>query len=288
MSLTGTFYPIRYNARMGLCALDVSEWGFFSFRGPDARSFLQGAVTADVRTLSAGLMLPACVLAPDGAMVADCELYEETATSVLVVTRPAAAVGLLRTFEKTIPLSQSALRVQSGRAWLVIGEGYERGLPWTRLSRPARLLLGADPPEEAELLSEPEFEVVRVASGFPLFGADMDAGTLPLEARQEAAISLDKGRYTGEEAVSRLVRLGRVTTILIGLRFSEGFAPVGSVVLRDGREIGKVTSSAGGLALAMLAAADAVPGARVSAGGIPAELFVFSAWPKSFSSSSPR
>ncbi len=270
---------------MGLRAYDVSEWGFFRFSGPDARAFLQGLVTADVRKLTSGVMLPACVLTPKGLMVADCELYEETEMSVLVVTRPAAAIGLLKTFEKKIMLSQSNVRVLSGRAWLVIGGGYERGLPWTRFSQPARLLIGADPPEEAELLSEPEFEILRVASGLPWFGADMDASTLPLEARQEAAISLDKGCYMGQETVSRIVHVGQVKKILIGLRFTAGPAPVGSVVLRDGREIGKVTSSAGGVAIAMVAAADAVPGAAVSAGGISGELFIFSSWPKSLSKS---
>lgn len=268
---------------MGLRAYDVSEWGFFRFSGPDARAFLQGLVTADVRKLAAGAMLPACVLTPKGLLVADCELYEEAAHSVLVVTRPAAAVGLLRTFEKKVMLSKSTMRVLSGRAWLVVGAGYERGLPWTRLSEPARLLIGADPPEEAELLSEPEFEVLRVASGMPWFGADMDAATLPLEARQEAAISLDKGCYMGQETVSRIVHMGRVNRILMGLRCPEAIA--GAMVIHDGREIGKVTSSAGGVALAMVAAPDAVPGAAVSVGGLGGELFVFSFWPKSISRS---
>jgi len=215
---------------MGLRAYDVSEWGFFRFSGIDAKAFLQGLVTADVRKLESGLMLPACVLTPKGLMVADCELYEETEMSVLVVTRPAAAVGLLKTFEKKVMLSKSTMRVLSGRAWLVIGAGYERGLPWTRLSQPARLLIGADPPEEAEILSEPEFEALRVASGLPWFGADMDAATLPLEARQEAAISLDKGCYMGQETVSRIVHMGHVNKTLMGLRFTGSPAAVGSVV----------------------------------------------------------
>lgn len=270
---------------MSLRAYDVSEWGFFRFSGPDAQTFLQGLVTADVRKLAAGIMLPSCVLTPKGLLIADCELYEEAAMSVLVVTRPAAAVGLLKTFEKKVILSKSTMRVLSGRAWLVVGDGYERGLPWTRLSEPARLLIGADPPEEADILSEPEFEVLRVASGFPWYGSDMDDSTLPLEARQEAAISLDKGCYMGQETVSRIVHMGEVKKILIGLHLAGGRAPVGSAVLRDGREVGKITSSAGGVALAMIAAADAVAGAKIEAGGHDGELVVFDSWPKSLSRS---
>lgn len=283
MSFTKGFYSIRYNHRMGLLAYDVSEWGFFRFSGEDVRQFLQGLVTADVRKLASGAMMPACVLTPKGKMVADCEIYEEMERSLLVVTRPSAAVGLLKTFEKKVMLSKSTLRVLSGRAWLVVGEGYERGLPWTRLGSPARLLIGADPPEEAELLSEPEFEALRVKAGLPWFGADMDDSTLPLEARQEAAISLDKGCYMGQETVSRIVHMGHVQKILIGLRCSNGCPSVGSAVLWDGREIGTVTSSAGAVSIAMIAAADAVVGTQVSVGGSSGELFVFSSWPKPLS-----
>ena len=124
---------------MGLAAYDVSDWGFFRFMGEDAKDFLQGLVTADLKRLKSGECLPACVLDPKGLLMADCELYEESAGVVLAVTRPAAAVNFLKTFDKKIVLSNSKLlplRAQS--AWLVIGRSYTAGLPWPRLrcSRP--------------------------------------------------------------------------------------------------------------------------------------------------------
>ena len=54
-----------------------------------------------------------------------------------------------------------------------------------------------------------------------------------------------KGCYMGQETVSRIVHMGQVRKILMGLRLSEGRASVDSVVLRDGREVGKVISKIG-------------------------------------------
>jgi hypothetical protein len=265
---------------MALRALDVSEWGFVRFIGPDAKTFLQGLVTADMKKLAAGAMLPACVLTPKGLMVADCELYEEAPESVLAVTRPAAVVGFLKTFEKKIMLSNSALKcLRAQSAWLVIGEGFARGLPWPRLSEPARLLLGVDPPEEADLMSSAEFHELRVASGFPWFGADLDEHTLPLEGRQDAAVSLDKGCYMGQETVSRLARVGHVNRRLVALRFGGAAPAAGTQLTRAGKATGKVTSAAGKNGLGMVRLEDEAPGTALDAGGVAAEVVALVAWP---------
>ncbi len=261
---------------MALRAYDVSAWGFFRFHGKDVKTFLQGLVTADINTLAPGACLPACVLTPKGLLVADCELYQETPETVLAVTRPAAAIGFLAAFEKKIMLSESALKpLRSEQAWVIVGEGFSRGLPWPRLCEPARLLLGVDPPEDAEPLSDGEFQALRVAAGFPWFGADMNADSLPLEARQEAAISMTKGCYMGQETVSRIVFRGHVNKILMGYR---GKAVAGEPVFRDRKEIGRVTSVSDGAGLALVRYEDAKPGAT-DAG----ELFVFDGWPKPLS-----
>ncbi len=269
---------------MSLRAYDVSQWGFFRVAGPDAKTFLQGLVTADLNKLAPGACLPACVLTPKGLLVADCELYEETPLSILAVVRPGAAIGFLAAFEKKIMLSDSTLKaLRSQQAWLVIGEGCALGLPWPRLDEPARLVLGIDPPENVELLSETEFEALRVKAGFPWFGADMTSESLPLEARQDAAISMDKGCYMGQETVSRIVFRGHVNKILMGVRFAAPAPTAGATVLRDGKEIGTLTSAAGSIGLAVIRYDDAVSSAKVAVDGAEGELFLFTSWPKPLS-----
>lgn len=266
---------------MGLRAYDISLWGFFRIAGPDAKKFLQGLVTADLNKLGPGVCLPACVLSPKGLLVADCEFYEESPISLLAVTRPGAAIGFLSELGRKIMLSDSTLKaLRSQQAWLVIGEGFDEGLAWPRLSEPARILLGADPPVGADLLSDAEFEALRVTAGFPWYGTDMSSESLPLEARQEAAISMEKGCYMGQETVSRVVFRGHVNKILMGVRF-EGAAPAaGSALFRDKKEIGTLTSASGSVGLATVRYDAAVAGAKVDAHGRAGELFLFSGWPK--------
>ncbi|MEK7390482.1 MAG: hypothetical protein AAB036_12395 [Elusimicrobiota bacterium] len=264
---------------MGLRVFPISDWGFFRFHGPDVRDFLQGLVTADLKTLVPGRYLPACVLTPKGLLVADAELYEEAPGVVLAVTRPAAADGFGKAFEKKIMLSGTEFFRLSPRAWLFLGDGYEPGHPWPRLLEPARIVLDADPPSDAEILSNESFQELRVAAGMPWYGMDIDAGTLPLEGRQEAAISLDKGCYMGQETVSRILFRGRVNRRMMGLRFPGGAPGVNCALFRDGCEVGRVTSRAGAIGLGMIRYDDAVAGATVTGEGREGELFVFGSWP---------
>jgi folate-binding protein YgfZ len=254
---------------MTLRALDVSDWGFFVFRGDDAKTFLQGLVTADVAALKPGAMAPACVLTPKGLLVADFELYDR-GEDVLAVTRPAAADGFFRAFEIKIKLARSTFARLRPRAALVLGDGFSGGLPWRRLDVPVRLLLDSAPPPSVAALIPAEFEARRVAAGLPLFGVDIDGDTLPLEARQKDAISLTKGCYMGQETVSRQTYRGHVNRKLAHLRFSGAAPAPGAAVARGDAEVGKITSAAGEWALAMIRADAAEPGARLSAGGVAA------------------
>jgi folate-binding protein YgfZ len=107
----------------------------------------------------------------------------------------------------------------------------------------------------------------------------MDAETLPLEARQEAAISLDKGCYMGQETVSRLVFRGHVNRRLAGLKFTSAAPPPGTPVLMDEAEVGRITSSSGSTALAMLKLSASEHGNVVTAGDASAVTMEFPSWP---------
>ena len=59
-------------------------------------------------------------------------------------------------------------------------------------------------------VSEDAAEIIRVESGRPRFGREMDAETMPAEAGiTDRAVSFEKGCYIGQETVARLHYRGK-------------------------------------------------------------------------------
>ncbi|HEX2443531.1 MAG TPA: glycine cleavage T C-terminal barrel domain-containing protein [Vicinamibacterales bacterium] len=91
-------------------------------------------------------------------------------------------------------------------------------------------------------------QAVRVESGRPLFGVDMDEHTIPLEAGiEDRAISFSKGCYVGQEVIIRVLHRGggRIARRLVGLTLGDGSgAPParGQALTADGRDVGRLTS----------------------------------------------
>ncbi len=114
-------------------------------------------------------------------------------------------------------------------------------------------------------------DAARIAAGYPLFGADMTADTIPLEAGIESsAISLTKGCYVGQEVIIRVLHRGhgRVAKRLVGIRAEAGVHP-GSKIYSEQREVGTVTSAAtsprlGSIALGYVHRDFAQPGTTVT------------------------
>jgi len=99
--------------------------------------------------------------------------------------------------------------------------------------------LGAVPasPEEAHWL--------RIAAGEPRWGSEADERSLPLQCGFDSHVRLGRGCYIGQEYVARQAHRGRVTQALLGLRLEDDApASPGTRVLRDGRAVGRITSSA--------------------------------------------
>jgi len=91
-------------------------------------------------------------------------------------------------------------------------------------------------------------DTLRVESGFPEWGVDMDENTLPQEANLDDmhAVSYTKGCYIGQETVARIHFRGHVNRSLRRLRFLNGVIPPRGALLQDAehRGIGDVRSTA--------------------------------------------
>jgi folate-binding protein YgfZ len=111
----------------------------------------------------------------------------------------------------------------------------------------------------------------RVEAAYPVFGADMNADTIPLEAGIEPrAISTTKGCYVGQEVIIRVLHRGhgRVARKLVTLKLDAAGAEPKSKVVSGEREVGFVTSAAvspanGALALAYVHRDFVTDGAQV-------------------------
>ena len=123
----------------------------------------------------------------------------------------------------------------------------------------------------AEPVPEAAADVLRVATGRPRYGVDLDDTVIPQEAGlNERAVSFTKGCYVGQETVARLHWRGKPNRHLRGIRL-DAPAPEGtSLVAESGKVVGTLSSVVehpefGWIALAIVRR-EAEPGARVTLG----------------------
>ncbi|HSC78626.1 MAG TPA: aminomethyltransferase family protein [Candidatus Acidoferrales bacterium] len=86
--------------------------------------------------------------------------------------------------------------------------------------------------------------ILRTEAGIPWYGAELTEQTLPPEAGlEQRAISYTKGCYLGQEIIERIRSRGHVNRRLVGLTL-EGVGPVaGAKLLREGKEVGVITTA---------------------------------------------
>jgi tRNA-modifying protein YgfZ len=305
IELDGQYRLLREEAGV----VDRSERGKLLVRGDDAADLLQGQLTNDVESLGRGEGCYTALLDRKGRMQADARVLHLDNGEIWIDTEAAGRAPLRDhlslykvgrevevedvsedwTIASLIGPAAPTLAGVDGLAAehdqrYVVKDGVEilavatdLGLDLITRSEQAddlrELLLAAG----AGAVSEQAAEIVRVESGRPRFGAEMDGRTIPEEAGiNERAVSFTKGCYIGQETVARLHYKGKPNRHLRGLRLEEP-AAAGDEIALDGRELGRVGTAVVSPALGPIALAivrrEAAPGDRVSVGeGIGAEL----------------
>jgi folate-binding protein YgfZ len=250
--------------------VDRSERGKLALTGAQAKELLSGQVTNDVEALTPGTGCYAALLTNKGKMLADlraidtgAELWldtERAALQALFDSLRRGAVGWDAELHKRT-LQQALLSLVGPHAARAVGgeAGPEHANRASQLGGADVLLLATDlgvdvvcAAEDADrvrgALGIPEVpeaaaEVVRVESGRPRYGVDLDDSTIPEEAGlNERAVSFTKGCYVGQETVARLHYRGKPNRHLRGLRLSAPVASGTPLVLGE-REVGRVGSS---------------------------------------------
>jgi tRNA-modifying protein YgfZ len=297
----------EYRALTGGCGLiDRSERGKLALTGADTAEFLQGQVSNDVEALAPGRGCYAAFLTPKGKMLGDLRILHLGDEMFLDTERASLQelFNMIMRFKLGRDVELHKRTVQRGLLSLIGPEaravaGAEglgatehdsasaeiAGRPVTLVSTDAGVDVICDSGHTEEVaaalqaagavpVSEAAAEIVRVESGRPRYGVDLDATVIPQEAGlNERAVSFTKGCYVGQETVARLFYRGKPNRRLRGLRLSDPAAP-GDVLRLGEREVGRVGSSVvspvhGPIALALVRR-EAADGDRVEVGATTA------------------
>jgi folate-binding protein YgfZ len=255
--------------------------------GPDAVAFLQGQLSQDVEALEVGASAPSFLLQPTGKVDAWLRITRLADDAVVLdvdagwgeAVRARLKRFLLRTKATLEPGSWSGIALRGPAAATIETDGGHRlAVGWPGVEGVD--LLGPDgvAPGQASgivLVDGAALEALRIECGVPAMGAEVTEATIPAELGQwlvDASASFTKGCYTGQELVARIdSRGGKVPRPIRGL-LVDGPAPApGAVLLVEGTEVGRITSSGvsptlGSVALAALARS-VEPGAGVELAG---------------------
>ena len=288
--------------------VDRSERGKLALTGSEAKDFLQGQVTNDIVGLEPGKGCYAAFLTHKGKMLGDLRVFDLSDELLLDCERVALQelFNMIRRFKLGRDVELHKRTVERGLLSLVgpgarAATGAEAlgpaehdnaageigGVPVRLVATDAGVDLICDAERTGELkaaladvpeVSEAAAEVVRVESGRPRYGLDLDESVIPQEAAlNERAVSFTKGCYVGQETVARLYYRGKPNRHLRGLRLSEP-AATGDVLRLGEREVGHLGSSVvspahGPIGLAIVRR-EASPGDSVTVGdsGVTATL----------------
>lgn len=252
--------------------IDLSDRAKVAVRGSDRVTFLDGLLTADMKTLSPGHAATALVLDEASHVLGDLRVTALDDRFVLDI-EAAQKIALIEYFQKQIVSDDVVLEdlgfcghveVHGPRApdavSAVLGVDV-RGLsvdeharfPLDRrhsgiVTRVSTLgeygfaIRGRGDPLETTWASlfrlgvspvgRDALDVLRIESGRARFGVDMGPSTLALEVAPEGLLSFTKGCYRGQEVVARGVSIGQVNRRLLGLRVDGDVPPSGGDVVR--------------------------------------------------------
>jgi aminomethyltransferase len=261
----------------------LPERGLIEVSGADRARWLDGMISADVKSAQPGDGAWGLLLTRQGRVVADLHVLVRAESFWLELERAGVATVIERLSGYVIaddvrladrsddfarfalegPRAAEPLAAASGEplalakhAWrevaiagarpVVAAYGFT-GQPAFQLLVPvaaAEKVEAALHAAGADAASPDLLERLRVEAGTPRLGHELDESVLPAEAGLEDAISTSKGCYTGQEVVTRMRTRGRAAHRLVGLRFAGAQLPErGAPIEAAGARVGQVTSA---------------------------------------------
>ncbi|MCB0978001.1 MAG: folate-binding protein YgfZ [Acidimicrobiales bacterium] len=228
------------------CARDVIE-----VSGPDARRWLQGQLSQDVESLPVSGESWTFVLSPQGKVDGWGRIRRTDEDSFAIDVDPGAGevwtsrldrFKLRTDAEVTLREQVTMVAVRGSRPDGFLDAG------WPGVDG-GDLLDTDDAPESilgtAVEVDTSGFEAMRIRSGVPRWGAELDSDTIPATVGQwiiDASVSFTKGCYTGQELVARIDSRGGNVPRRLALVTSPEPLQRGADVVVDGEVVGEITS----------------------------------------------
>jgi len=226
----------------------LSTLGVLRVSGDDARQFLHGLLTADMKRLQPGRGRLAAWCSPKGRVLF--LMHVLCAEDAFLLVLPASELPALHKRLKLFVLRAKVLIEDPGTAWSVMGLVNDGSLPaeagqlqkcsdGTVLYRlpgaaAAGYLLGAQPAvlarwngSSAVVLGAAEWEALEIGAGLPRIEGPLAEHFLPQELGLEQldGLHFDKGCYPGQEVIARLKYRGQVKSGLFRGATSGEVAP---------------------------------------------------------------
>ena len=266
--------------------VDRSDRGAVLVTGPDAWSYLQSLVSADLDAVGDGEGAHSLLLTPQGKLDVDfrllrvgdevwldcdpgfgeqlaaslnrfrirvqCDVTDRTGSWASLAVRGPAALDSASALGVDVPAAAHA-HVPFGDGVVVRvpwpgGDGFDVVGPPATIATSMERLSAAGVP----LCSAQAFEALRIEAGVPRQGFELDDKTIPQEALLDRdAVSFTKGCFLGQELVCRIDTRGHVNKYLrrlTGIEI-EDTPPRGAEIVAGDKVVGAVTSSAPGVAL---------------------------------------
>jgi folate-binding protein YgfZ len=273
----------------------LPDRGVVRVAGPDAEKFLNGSITADLKTLAKQAAVHSALLTTQGKMMFEFFALKAPDGGFLLETAKDLADDLVKRFKAF--MLRAKVEVEN------VSSAYEVAAIWggelpasdkrivyadprlpemgSRLLVPIPPGITADPGDvegDAEWVTTEAYHAHRIALGVPEAGKDFPIGdTYPHEADfdQLNGVSFAKGCFVGQETVARMKHKGVVRKRVVPV---EAAAPLtsGAPIMIGEAEIGSIGSVVGtrGLALIRLdrAAEASAKGQAILADGVAISL----------------
>ena len=214
--------------------------------GPEAKDFLQGLVTNDVKHLEDGLVYTA-MLTPQGKYLADFFLCRQ-GDAILLDVDASLAQGLVQRLNMyklraDVQITQSDLKLQRGT-----GPAPEGALPDPRHPDMGWRLYGPEGGDDGT-----DWKAIRVAHCIPETGIELGADTFILEAGfgRLHGVDFKKGCYVGQEVTARMKHKTELRKGLATVEI-EGSAPIGTEITANDKPAGTLFTQSGGRGIAYL------------------------------------